>query len=425
MKQLFIKEQEFSNLKTRFLKLFSKESLIALFAATIYFREFSAIFLVALTVFFLITNSINIKQLKKWKVFLLAAPLLVHILFLWNNESLMLGLKQTEKYLSFLLLPLLLSIKGLSYNGIIFYYSLLFGIILSVILTVYLALNFEQMILFIEGKEVWRMGYSIAKSFGSHAPALNMHISLLAAINYHLLLNGEHKNGKLKFLRLALFLVSIIVLLLVNTRLSIALFIIYAIVSSLFNIRLIGIKKTLLVFGVCVIFLSVFPHTIFKITNKTFNQLEYVGKLDELPNPEGQIYGSLVTRVTVWKETIELANKKPFIGYGASDSYENLFENYRVNNQKFLYKHKYKVHNQFLDFYLKFGILGPVSFIIFISLMFIISIKTRISYAIYFSFLFFSANLFDDFMIRYDGIVFSLFWTFLFFLQNPDENQEN
>lgn len=422
MKQYSIIDQDINKVKQFFFNIFSTESLLGFFAATICFREFSTIFLIGLFIAFILRKEINIKNIKHTFFLALMTPLLIHILFLWNNESVIMGIKETEKYLPCLIVPILLSGQMQSYRKVIFYYSIYFAIILAVGITAYFIIHLDNMLLFLEGKEAWRMGYSIAEFFGSHAPALNMHISLLAAINYHQLLNYGMQNRNLAAFKLLLFLLSLCALLLINTRLSVFLFFAYALTYSIIKMRFLDLKKTIAIVVVVVVFFSTFPHLIYKTQNRTFNQLNNIGKLDEISDPEGEVYGSLVTRLTVWQQTIELANKKPLRGHGASDAYVSLFSNYQKNSQNFLFKHKFKVHNQFLDFYLKFGVLGLACIIVYITSIFLITIKSRVSYAIYFVLLFFSVNMVDDFMIRYDGIVFSLFWTSLFFGCHGKEN---
>ena len=83
-----------------------------------------------------------------------------------------------------------------------------------------------------------------------------------------------------------------------------------------------------------------------------------IGKLDQIDQPEEKIYNSLVTRLTVWSVVLDMSTKKPMTGYGYTNCYALLFQKYKDSNQRFLLKYKFKVHNQFLDYLLKFGYTG-------------------------------------------------------------------
>jgi O-antigen ligase len=151
-----------------------------------------------------------------------------------------------------------------------------------------------------------------------------------------------------------------------------------------------------------------------KYNRLIFDKLEMVGKLDQIERPEVEIYSSLVTRLTIWKTTIDLTKVHLFFGVGSSDSKNELFKYYKQTNQLFLTKYQLPVHNQYLDFLLKFGILGLLGALLYIGYIGYIGFKLKNSIVISFFMLFFIANLTDDYLIRFDGIVFSGFWMSVF-----------
>ena len=109
-----------------------------------------------------------------------------------------------------------------------------------------------------------------------------------------------------------------------------------------------------------------------------------------------------------------MSTKKPITGYGYTNCYALLFQEYEDSNQRFLLKYKFKVHNQFLDYLLKFGFSGIIFLIIFFANKFYIALKTRSAVFLYFCVIFLAANLFDDMLRIYDGVAFSAFWTSVF-----------
>jgi len=79
----------------------------------------------------------------------------------------------------------------------------------------------------------------------------------------------------------------------------------------------------------------------------------------------------------------------PF-GVGASDGKPELFKYYKETNQKFLYKYQFPVHNQYLDFLLKFGILGTIIVFLYILNIGYLGFSTKnvliVSFFLYFHF---------------------------------------
>ena len=162
-----------------------------------------------------------------------------------------------------------------------------------------------------------------------------------------------------------------------------------------------------------------------KYNRMIFDKFEMIGKLDKIERPEVEIYSSLVTRLTIWKSTIDLANNHLLYGVGSSNSRKELINYYNKTNQKFLLKHQFPVHNQYLDFLLKFGVLGTLGVLVYIGFIGYIGIKSKNVIVFSFFLLFFISNLTDDFLIRFDGIVFSGFWISVFtgyYLKTKKEN---
>jgi hypothetical protein len=63
---------------------------------------------------------------------------------------------------------------------------------------------------------------------------------------------------------------------------------------------------------------------------------------------------------------------------------------------------------------LKYGVLGAIGAIVYVGFIGFIGLKLKNSLVISFFILFFISNLTDDFLIRFDGIVFSGFWISVF-----------
>ena len=408
-------------------KFFSKEDLfyimVALYASTIIFNEFSKFFLWFFGIIFLIFYSkVYIHRSKVIWAFII--PVALHVLFFWNNESFIQSIKQLEKFTVFLVFPLIFIFQSSSIDirKILTYYSSIFSTILFLFFIYYLCVNFIDFKGYVLGKDVWKMGYAFSNFLGTHAPRFNMHVSFLSFVNLYLVMNTVLSKNKDSYLFARVFCLasSLFVMLIINTRVAIAIFAVGAIsyVTYTFFVKRLAAKKIFLISAILgiisIIFLLTFPYTLEKFQKKTFNQMDMIGKLDLIDQPEEKIYNSLVTRLTVWSVVFDMSTKKPITGYGYTNCYALLFQEYKESNQRFLLKHKFKVHNQFLDYLLKFGFSGIIFLIIFFANKFYIALKTRSAVFLYFCVIFLAANLFDDLLRIYDGIAFSAFWTSVF-----------
>ena len=92
------------------------------------------------------------------------------------------------------------------------------------------------------------------------------------------------------------------------------------------------------------------------ITNKSKKSEEKVGSSD--------------TRIEVWKATSQLIKNNYLIGVGTGDIKDELSKQYQKNNFNLGFQNNFNCHNQYLQFFLLFGIIGLVIFlsIIFLSL---------------------------------------------------------
>jgi O-antigen ligase len=166
--------------------------------------------------------------------------------------------------------------------------------------------------------------------------------------------------------------------------------------------------------GILFFFVQKDPYMKQKYSSVSFAYMDKVGKLDEIDHPETKVFNSLVTRVSIWKSAWELSLKNLPFGVGASDGKPELNKYYKETNQKFLAKYEFPTHNQFLDFLLKFGILGPLVVMLYIFTIAYLGYDLKNALILSFFLIFFTSNLMDDFLLRFDGIAFSGFWFSVF-----------
>jgi len=269
------------------------------------------------------------------------------------------------------------------------------------------------------------MGYRFTDSFGIHAPALNMHLAFVSIINLYFVFHSfqNKKIYTIKAINLILFIVSFFLILFVNTRLALFDALIgFGLVFFYEVIKKHSLKKVIRALSIFTISLGIVfyvyiqsnPYMKEKYYKVTFAHMDKVGKLDEIKNPEAEVYNSFVTRVSIWKSAWELSLKNLPFGVGAGDGKPELFKYYRQTNQKFLAKYEFPTHNQYLDYLLKFGIFGIIVVFVYIINIGYLGFSTKNVIVLSFFFIFFTSNITDDYLIRFDGIAFSGLWVSIF-----------
>jgi len=403
------------------------EYLIGTLAGVLVFRKPATIAIIVFTAISLLAFD-NLKWRRKYglPIVLIALPVLLDVFFLWNNVNLGDGFKHLEKRASLLLFPVILLCykHPLDLRRILKVYSSVFTILLIALLVRFAIIENELFIKLITGDHPWEMGYTYAKSMNLHAPAVNMHVAFLVMAHTFIIVTGlkTYTTARLS-IRISLLLASLFLLLYLNTRVAVSLGLLGMLVIVAIELGKRWSRKKVLAYTTGFVLLIVvavsafakaYPFMIEKYTTRSFANLDMIGRLDEFENPEITVYSSLVTRLSIWKTSIDRASDDLWIGVGAADGKDELNQAYVDTDQKFLATYKFPTHNQYIDFLLKFGLLGFIATIAFMLHILWISIRLRHTLAFMFFVLFTLSNLTDDYLIRFDGITFSALWISLF-----------
>lgn len=362
-----------------------------------------------------------------WKIALLMLiPLILEVLFFWNNDVFAKGIKSLMKYISLLVFYFFIigHYKRVNVNQLLRCYAMSMTIIL-LLLEIRFVIFFQEYVQkYLNGIDLWEVGYVFTQSFKVHAPALNLQLVFVACVNlYFLLASFFEKNKRQILVNTLLVLFSSLHVLIVNTRISlVCLILCYVFMISYDFKKRYDFKKVIIATGCVSLFLGLIiaiavysnPFMVRKYTSFTFDHLDKVGKLDEMEHPEIDAYNGLVNRLSIWKSSLELANKNWTVGVGASDANEELIQYYLNTNQFFLAKYKFATHNQYLNYYLKFGIIGFILTICYMLGQFYLGNILRNGLIIAFAIVFTISNLTDDFLNRFDGIGFSGFFYSIF-----------
>ena len=400
---------------------------ILIIATALVFRKLSTI-LIILFLLYLVFNrkhffKSNPTQIKLY-IAIISIPLLLEVLFLFMNDNLMEGYKSLEKSITSVLIPIafLFNYKLFDPEKTLKRYAILTLTLLLIFLFGFIVFRNDYFIKYLNGIHLWEMGYEFSNFIGIHAPALNMYVSFISIYFLYTFITEakEHKFSKKTALFFLFFIIAFCFLLIINTRIALFTFLINLIIlfftfdiQRKFKIILFSISFGLSL-SLFVLFAYQFPYTIEKYTTQITGNLDKIGKLDEIPNPETTVYSSLVTRISIWKSAVALGNKSFFTGHGSSDAKTELTKYYGETNQQFLKKYGLITHNQFLNYYLKFGILGFMGCLIYLCYPLYIYIQTKKSIVLFFFVNFFISNLTDDYLNKFDGIVYSAIWYSIF-----------
>lgn len=401
---------------------------MCLIAIAMIFRKPCSLLIILFAVFSLIFY----KKLEYTKTALvlmacIAAPVLLELLLFWNNDSLAKGLKAIEKSTSLVIFPLFIigNYQQVNFLKLVQTYVITTTLILLFFFIRFNVLYPELMEKYSNGIHLWEMGYQFANSLGMHAPALNMHLAFVSVSAFYFVFRSfyDHEKFALKMGQIVIFLLSFFFVLFVNTRMALVnVFIGFLIVLFLEIRSRVNLKKLLLtsvtllvvLFGILYAFVQKDPYMKEKYSTVSFAYMDKVGKLDEIDHPEIKVFNSLVTRVSIWKSAWELSLKNLPFGVGASDGKPELNKYYAATNQHFLAKYEFPTHNQFLDFLLKFGILGPLVVVLYIFTIGYLGYELKNGIILSFFIIFLTSNLIDDYLLRFDGIAFSGFWFSVF-----------
>ena len=195
-------------------------------------------------------------------VLIIAIPLLLEIIYFWNNDDFYLGIKSLEKYISLLLFPIFIigNKKNIKLYSLLKAYSVATTLILLLFLIRYYFVYQEFFLIFYYGMNIWQMGYHFANTIGIHAPALNMHLAFVSICNFYFSISifKIKKHFLLKILHTLLFVLSFILILIINTRIALLVsFIGYFLVITFFFLKNKNIHHLIKITSIFIIIISV------------------------------------------------------------------------------------------------------------------------------------------------------------------------
>jgi len=234
-------------------------------------------------------------------------------------------------------------------------------------------------------------------SFGVHR--LYFSFSIISSLLFLAFHKHIFTNKILKYIMLVLF---ILVVLLLQSKMSVILFSVLLLYSFVKILRSSSTKKRIIISVSFILILSIG----FYLTRIRFNQ--FINQIDVVAESER---GSLVERYQYTKCSLELIKEAPIFGYGAGD-FGAVMEG-KLKKYNFTYllnKGVFDPHNEFLKSYIGMGIVGFLFFLgAFLSIFYRLSFEKNNVLFFYVGFVFIIC-LIEPFLSRQAGILPTLFF---------------
>ena len=338
------------------------------------------IFLWILSILLFSDKSVWKRNLSEGKYFFIPLLMffLVHAIGLIWTDNIENGLSKIEHKLSFLIIPLFFPFMSLNKKKIIFLFKLFSISCLSIVIIsffdfLYVTLTAEEYIILGEKPKGNRPG-DVYQYLANHFLIVNIHRTyfsvyivtsiLFILFNFQPYIQFQRKEYKF-FGTLSLF-VMVIAVVCLQSKAGILILLISVIGFLIMN----TIKSFKVIIGTILIITA----SIFFSKKIIHNRLDkFLSEIEYIMSPESDDQkrytkvlrpGSAEIRYMVYKSSLQLIAKKPFIGYGTGSVKDVLRVQNEENRFTSIAHLNYGPHSQFLAVFLGFGILGIFSFLV-------------------------------------------------------------
>lgn len=121
------------------------------------------------------------------------------------------------------------------------------------------------------------------------------------------------------------------------------------------------------------------------------------------------------TRIKRWKSILPIIENNLFIGVGTGDAKTELLKQYQNDGLNYSTGEGYNTHNQYLDYLLKFGVVGILSFAAFLLIQFKLAFDRRSMLYFLFLLLICIGFMTENILSRRMGVVTTVFFCSLFY----------
>jgi len=369
------------------------------------------------SVFFCYRNRLFKKQAIHLFLYTTIALFFISAIWILAAENTDTAFKHFSRRVLFLILPLILCFFDRNLLGKIIKYSfngLWAGCLLSGLYLLGKTLNiyFDSRSLYQIGPDLFNY-YHTYHNFTAH---LQIHPTYLGsyfyiAIVFVLLHIQKTKKHRLFFSSLLLFL--IIIEFFINSRIILFLVLFTIFLFFIWFLR-VQFKKNKIHFTIYLTSTLLFIGTLFLFVKDTYIYYRFTKELqwETSKNVNTKINkdNGGDSRLARWSSIIELIKDKPLIGYGTGNEKEVLERQFIKDGLTFSVENRYDSHNLYLSYFIQFGLVGVIVFIIYLFGNICVSIKSKniLLGALTCSVLLIS--IFENFLNNNAGIVYVAFF---------------
>ena len=353
----------------------------------------------------------------------------IQVISLLYTENTELGLKFIEYKLTFLILPIIIGDLELTKEKVInllryFSYSI---VAISVFLLINSFVNY-----FNYGELLTYHSFSESNSIlNVHAVFYSYYVYFTILILAYLNRSKQIRNKYVVLLMLIPLVVALVFAASKNVMVITFLSVIFYLLSSLVNkVRWKEVLIVLTSFLLAIFLISKIPiieKRVAELTDLSGMELfEKVKKREWLTAEERAVFNGTSLRLAFWyvgcSEVID--NKRLLIGLSPGDSKALINKRYDELNLLIHFRN-YNMHNQYLQYFVEFGLLGVVLYVAFLVLLLFSSVENKNSLLLAFiiGFLFF--QLTESVLERNKGILFFVFFLLLLLKLNIKKEHEN
>lgn len=372
------------------------------------------------------------------KSFLIGAGIFfVALIWLPFSEDLVSGWSYVERILSALMFPLLFSILGIYYKLDLRYVFVAFlaSCFIRYVYFFVTILDFEIIFILDYWKEILIQFNQFFKEEALHPSYFSLYLGFCSIICFDFIRQTISRGHKV------FWTISLFAFLVMNLSLASKMPFIATVVALVFGLffhlhKIAGGKGKKRLIAALTLGIFIFGFYLYKVPNAIKQDLEnyfdyYSGK--DLQNAfdygkYGTSYSmetwNRTNRIHIWYSSISVFRANYLLGVGTGDIRNELNKQYMLEGQPYLANKDANTHNQYLDYLIKFGILG-FGVIVFCFYSYINrALKTSDVTYLMFLILSLSSMITENILSRQMGIVFFFFFQSMFFFSKTREDSK-
>ncbi|PIB23382.1 O-antigen ligase family protein [Maribacter sp. 4G9] len=364
-------------------------------------------------------------KFKIWEFIAASALFWISLLWLQSTDDFIMGWKYMERISSALVFPLLFSwtLTRFTFRLQLVLLIFLASCILRYFFLLSQIIDWELVYILDYWKEVLIQFNQISLNEALHPSYFSLYLGFCVLISYFFL--SKALNFKYRFVWLTLLVFFFLTVISLGAKMPLIACVLSLMIGMLFKIYRMksGRQKYLIVAFASILAVIVF---VIKAPNgiqqDMYNYYSFYKGEDLHKSFDYEKYGtnysletwSRTNRIFIWKSSVQLVKKNFLAGVGTGDMRNELNKQYLEDGQVYLANKNTNTHNQFLDFLVKFGLIGFL--LIVISFWFYLYSAWTGNNTLYFMFLVFllMCMLTENILNRQLGISFFFFFNSLF-----------